>query len=79
MISSHGQRNESMAVLGVLRMKGFIGGIIWRLRVCLGTKEYYLLCPANEKHGEFLLSEIMTAGDLGQYNQTMKRKAKASR
>ena len=36
-------------------------------------KEDYLLCVANKRHGEYLLSEIMTAGNFGQYDDRMLR------
>ena len=36
-------------------------------------KKEFLLCLVNVKHGEFLLSEILTAGNFGHYDDRMKR------
>lgn len=62
------QRKDAFAVLRSLKMSSFVGGIMWILKECFGMKEEYLLCAVNERHGEFLLSEIMTAGNFGQYD-----------
>ena len=50
-------------------MRNFTGGVMWILRECYGMKEEYLLCQVNERHGRFLLSEIMMAGNFGQYDE----------
>ncbi len=71
--SSEVQRAQAFEVLCGLRMKSFVGGIMWILKEYFGMKEGYLLCPVNKKHGEFLLSEILTAGNFGHYDDRMKR------
>ena len=71
--SSLEQRKEAFEVLRSLKMKSFVGGIMCILTTCFGMKEEYMLCPVNEKHGKFLLSEIMTAGNFGQYDERTKR------
>lgn len=60
---------EAIGVLDKLKMKPFVGGIMWILRNCFGMKEEYLLCPVNEKHGKFLLNEIMTGGNFGHFDK----------
>ena len=35
-------------------------------------KEQFMLCPVNKKHGTFLLSEILVAGNFGQYDNRTK-------
>lgn len=67
------QRIEAYSVLESLKMKDFCGGIMWILKNRLGLKDEFLLCPCNSMHGEFLLSEIMTAGNFGQYDYRTKR------
>ncbi len=67
------ERIEAFEVLCGLRMKSFVGGIMWILQECFGMKKEFLLCPVNVKHGEFLLSEILTAGNFGHYDDRMKR------
>lgn len=71
--SSAVQRAQAFEVLCGLRMKSFVGGIMWILQECFGMKKEFLLCPVNVKHGEFLLSEILTAGNFGHYDDRMKR------
>lgn len=67
------QRTQAFDVLVSLKMGAFVGGIMWILKECFGMKEDYLLCVANKRHGEYLLSEIMTAGNFGQYDDRMLR------
>ena len=71
--SSANQRKDAFAVLRSLKMSSFVGGIMWILKVCFGMKEEYLLCTVNKRHGEYLLSEIITAGNFGHYDDRMKR------
>ncbi len=70
--SSKEQRNDAFNTLQSLKMKSFVGGIMWILKDCFGMEELYLLCPTNEKHGKFLLSEILTAGNFGHYDNRMR-------
>lgn len=66
--STEEQRHEAYDVLCQLKMKSFVGGIMWILMECFGMNIKYSLCPANERHGRFLLSEIMAAGNFGYYD-----------
>lgn len=66
--SSYEQRKEAHLVLASFKMEKFCGGIMWILKEKFGMKDLFLLCPCNRQHGEFLLSEIMTAGNFGQYD-----------
>lgn len=79
MNSSSEQRKDAFEVLKLLKMTKFVGGIMWILRECFGMSEEYLLCPVNEKHGKLLLSEILTAGNFGQYDKRMFRINKEKR
>ena len=73
------QRKVAFDILTSLKMANFVGGIMWILRECFGMDELYLLCPLNERHGKFLLSEILTAGNFGQYDDRMLRINKEKR
>ncbi len=79
MHSSVEQRKEAFEVQKSLKMAKFVGGIMWILRECFGMKEEYLLCAVNEQHGKYLLSEILTAGNFGQYDGRMLRIDKEKR
>ncbi len=71
--SSKEQRDVAFDILTTLKMKSFVGGIMWILNEKFGMKKELLLCPTNLKHGEFLLSEILTAGNFGHYDERMLR------
>ena len=62
------QRKEAFETLSDLKMKLFVGGIMWILKECFGMSIIYSLCPTNERHGRFLLSEIMAAGSFGHFD-----------
>lgn len=79
MHSSAEQRWDAFEVLRSLKMAKFVGGIMWILRECFGMTENYLLCPVNERHGKYLLSEILIAGNFGQYDERMLRIDKEKR
>lgn len=66
-------RQEAYNVLCQLKMKSFVCGIMWILYECFGMKEEYVFCPLNERHGNFLLSEILASGNFGQYDDRMPR------
>ena len=68
-VKSEEIKRKSFETLCSLRMEKFVGGVMWILRECFGMKEELLLCQVNERHGRFLLSEIMTAGNFGQYDE----------
>ena len=73
MHSSAEQRKDAFEVLKSLKMAKFTGGIMWILRECFGLEEEYVLCAVNERHGKYMLSEILTAGNFGQYDDRMLR------
>ena len=79
MHSSVEQRMQAFEVLKSMNMADFVGGIMWILRECFGMKEEYSLCTVNERHGKYLLSEILTAGNFGQYDDRMLRIDKEKR
>lgn len=60
---------EVMKVLKELGMERFTRGMMWVLERVLGLERECLLCDADEQEGRFLLSEIMRAGNFGQYDE----------
>lgn len=71
--STEEQRNEAFETFCSLRMTSFVGGIMWILKECFGMNIIYSLCPANVRHGKFLLSEIMAAGSFGHFDDRIKQ------
>lgn len=66
--STEEQQKCAFSLLKGMRMAAFVGGIMWILKEKFGMKDQFMLCPANKKHGTFLLSEILNAGNFGQYD-----------
>lgn len=63
------EKIETMEVLRQLGMAKFTSATMWVLEHVFGLPDDYKLCPANEKEGRFLLSEIMQAGNFGHYDE----------
>lgn len=69
--------DEIMHVLGRFGMKRFAGAVMWVLQTVFAMPDEYLLCPADEKEGKFLLDEIMQAGNFGEYDERIDRSSKS--
>lgn len=63
-------------------MKRFASALMFVLQEMFDMNSDELLCTASEKHGTFLLNEMMAAGNFGHYDERMKvlavRKGKLS-
>lgn len=53
-------------------MKRFASALMFVLQKIFGLDDEELLCPVSEKHGEFLMEEMMAAGNFGHYDERMK-------
>ena len=62
------QRAEAYKTICSFGMKKFAGGIMYILQEKFGMSKEYALCGVNEKHGEFLLNEILIGGNFGHYD-----------
>lgn len=66
----------ALKVLRSLGMMRFVRAVMWVMHAHLGMPEADLLCPCDEKEGTFLLSEIMLAGNFGQYDERINQEAR---
>lgn len=70
--SKQTQREDAYKVLVDLGMCSFVGGVMCVLKKCFALSEEYYLCGVNERHGRFLLSEILAAGNFGHFDERNK-------
>lgn len=62
------RRKDAYTLLESLGMGKFAGGVMYMLHECFKLDSEYFICETNERHGRFLLSEILTAGNFGHYD-----------
>lgn len=66
-------REECLKQIERLGMKKFASAMMYLLQKVFAMPDEYLICKPNEKEGDFLLSEIMQAGNFGKYDERIKR------
>ena len=65
------ERDETMATLRSLKMQRFAGAVMWVLQHVFAMDDRYLLTAPDEREGQFLLGEIMLAGNFGKYDERL--------
>lgn len=61
--------------LSYLGLSKFASAVMYVEQVVFGLEDHYLLVPIHESEGRFLLSEIMKAGNFGQYDERNRHSA----
>lgn len=64
-------KEETMKIVSWLGMKKFAGALMFVLKELLGMSEEFLLCPASDKDGQFLMNEIIMSGNFGHNDPRM--------
>lgn len=62
------QREDANGVFKALGMESFAGGVMYVLQECFLLDPELFICAVNERHGKFLLSEVLLAGNFGQFD-----------
>ena len=52
-------------------MKRFVSALMFVIQRMFGLEDEELLCAISEKHGIFLIDEMMAAGNFGHYDKRM--------
>ena len=63
------ERKEAMTVLSAFKMKRFLGAVMFVLQEAFKMDEKYLMSKPLQKDGQFLLYEIMRAGNFGHFDE----------
>lgn len=62
---------EVTRTIEVFDMKKFASGVMWITKEVFGISEQLLLCEPDEKEGSYILSEVMTGGNFGHYDERL--------
>lgn len=64
-------REKTMKTLKSPHLDGFAAGLMWVQAKIFGLEESRMLCAPNERHGRFILSEIMQTGNMGHFDERL--------
>lgn len=62
---------KTMKCFRSLHIENFAAGLMWVMKEVFCLSEDYMLCVPNERHGKFLLNEIVQAGNMGHYDERL--------
>lgn len=69
------EQKETLRQLKRMGMRRFAGALMYVEQRVFGLEDAYLLCPPDELEGEYLLSEIMRAGNFGKFDTRIRHVA----
>ncbi len=64
-------RQNTLKCLHSLYIDNFAAGLMWVMKEVFGLEDSRMLCAPNERHGHFILNEIMKAGNMGHYDERL--------
>ena len=63
------ERQDAQKLLCSLKMRRFVGAVMYVLQEVFKLDDDFLMCQPLQKDGKFLLNEIMRAGNFGHYDE----------
>lgn len=71
--SSESVKENVVSLFHKFDMMRFASAVMWIMKYVFGLNERYLLCPADEKEGRFILNEVMSGGNFGHHDRRIRR------
>lgn len=65
-------KEKAFQTIKRLGLGNFAGALMFVMREIFGLKRERMLCNPNERHGKFLLNEIIIAGNMGHHDERLK-------
>lgn len=72
------ERTELLSLFERFRMMRFVRAMMYVMQEVFGLDEKYLIAIPSRTDGEFLLSEIMQAGNFGQYDERSRGRSRSA-
>lgn len=70
---SEGVKENTVSLFREFDMMRFASAVMWIMKYVFGLNERYLLCPADEKEGRFILNEVMSGGNFGHHDRRIRK------
>lgn len=67
--SNKKERNDALLQLSKFRMERFVSAVMYVMEEVFSLDHKYMLCLPSEKYGKKLLSDIISGGNFGHYNE----------
>ena len=72
-------KRKAMVMIERIGLGKFAAGMMWMLERVFGLQRADMLCEPNERHGTFLLNEVLLSGNMGHYDERTKNADRSSR
>ena len=72
-------KERAFKTIQQLGLANFAGALMYAMREMFGLQHEQMLCDPNERHGKFLLNEILISGNMGHHDERLKEAHMGSR
>lgn len=70
--NAHGFSTNYPIIFSRFDMLKFAKGIMWIMKEVFALEDRFLICEANEKYGNLILTDVMTGGNFGHHDEKNK-------